>query len=158
MLVLYLVIVSVQIQQLTSQGWSSQYDESLPLGTLVMKAPSAGEVGALVSREASSQVLVHGHAWGLFTRRPMSSHVRRTFRPKAGAATGLARQSTLLADQGTGGWKHRWPGPAAPAGPWLPTHTRLHTSGPSGMGTFQWQGAVLAPKPRLRTSTCRLAF
>lgn len=55
---------------------------SLPLGTLMMKARSAGEVGVLVSREASPQVLVHGNAWGLFTCRPMPPHVRRTFRAK----------------------------------------------------------------------------
>lgn len=109
---------------------------SLPLGTLVTKAPSAGEVGALVSRVASPQVLVHGHTWGYSHVSPCPLMLGGHSGPKAGVATGQARQSTLLADQGTGGWKHRWPGPAAPAGPWLPTHTRLHTSGPSGMGTF----------------------
>lgn len=106
MLVLCLVIVSTQTWQLSSQGWRSQHDvRSLPLGTLVMKVPSA-EVGALVSREASPRVFVHRHTWGYSHVGPCPLMLGGHSGPKAGAATGLARQSTLLADQGPRGWKH----------------------------------------------------
>lgn len=145
---------------ITTQGWSSQHDLSLPLGTLgpVVKAMRAGEAGALVGWEASPQVSVH--RWthlGLFPLGYMSLCVRGTFRAKGWSCywTGQAKHSTC---HGTEGWKHRWPGPAAPAEPRLPTHTSLHTSGPRSIGTFQWQAAVLAPKPSLKTPTYRLAF
>lgn len=87
----------------------------------------------------------------------VSFRVMGTFRVQGWGCywTGQAKHLTC---HGTEGWKHRWPGPAAPTGPRLPTHTSLHTSGQSAVGTFQWPAVRLTPKPRLKTPTCRLAF
>lgn len=149
MLILCLVTVLCSGLAITTQGWSSQHDLSLPLGTL----GPCGESHAS-RRTWSSGGRTH---LGLFTLGFVSPRVRGTFRAKGWSCywTGQAKHSTC---HGTEGWKHRWPGPAAPAEPRLPTHTSLHTSGPRSIGTFQWQAAVLAPKPRLKTPTCRLAF